>query len=214
MNKLLYLIKRRARRITPARRLTFALAALLVAGSVFLSCAYVRAVPIALLSAETVAKGSIERVIMDSARGAISENETKLFSKLFDGEGKIVALEADSAAINALTSKVVENVHESVRRMGAVKIKVPVGSTSKLGMIHGIGPEITVRGTPYVAVFAHIDSEFSEAGINQTLHKMILSVSADVTVVCADKTVTFTTESVLTVSEEVLVGSVPEGFIY
>ena len=214
MNIIMPYIRRRVQRITPGRRIGFTTALLLALWIIFFSCTYVKAVPIALVTAETVAKGSIERVIMDSAREAIGNNEAPLFSKVIDSQGTIRALEADVNAINTLSSEVVKNIHKNVKKMGAVKIKVPVGSTVNAKMLHGIGPEITVRGTPYVAAYAHIDSEFSDAGINQTLHKMILTVTADVTVVCADRTVSFTAQCVLTVSEEILVGNVPEGFIY
>lgn len=214
MKKTLTYMKRKVRAIKSKYRVVISALLIIVAVSVFFSCTYVRALPIALQTVETVARGCIEQTIMESARAALNENESPLFSKLFDANGMIIALEADVDAINKLTAEVVENVHKNIKKMGSIKIKVPVGSTMKLDMLHGVGPEITVRGTPYVATYAHIDSVFSDAGINQTLHKMILTVSAEVTVVCADKTVSFTSESVLTVSEEVLVGSVPEGFIY
>ena len=174
---------------------------------------YVKAIPVALLTLETVSKGVIEQKVVESAEKAIGECEADLVIRTTDSNGDIVSLEMDSAAVNRLIAGVVDNVRSDVERKGSIKVKVPLGSIFENRMLHGIGPSVSVRATPYIAAFARIDSSFYDAGINQTLHRVILTVTTDVTVVCAEKTVSFSTESIITVSEEIIVGRVPEGII-
>lgn len=209
----LLLLKKRLRRIPPWRRICMCLISLFLLISVLGGFIYVKAIPVALLTLETVSKGVIEQKVVESAEKAIGECEADLVIRTTDSNGDIVSLEMDSAAVNRLIAGVVDNVRSDVERKGSIKVKVPLGSIFENRMLHGIGPSVSVRATPYIAAFARIDSSFYDAGINQTLHRVILTVTTDVTVVCAEKTVSFSTESIITVSEEIIVGRVPEGII-
>ncbi len=206
-------LKNYLRRISPAKKRAICGASVFSALLVFFIVSYVRAVPVAVMTMETVSKGDIEKTVVASAERAISENESGLFSMVTNSSGEIVSLEADVNAINALTSNVVSYIHDDIKKMGNIKIPVPLGSTLGGRLFYGMGPNIIVRATPYVAAYAHIESSFVEAGINQTLHRMTMTVSTEVTVICAGKTVTFNTESQITVSEEIIIGKVPSGVI-
>ena len=56
-------------------------------------------------------------------------------------------------------------------------------------------------------------SDFSQAGINQTLHKLTMTVSVDVAVLVLGETSSFTINSEVVVAETVIVGDVPETFL-
>ncbi len=206
-------IKRYLRRISPAKRRAALFITVFVTLLAFFTASYVKAVPLAVMTMETVSKADIEKTVVASAERAISENENGLFAKVTNTDGEIVSLIADVNAINRLTANVISYIHTDVEKLGNIKIRVPLGSALGARLFYGAGPDIIVRATPYVAAYAHIDSSFTDAGINQTLHRMIMTVSTEVTVICAGKTVTFNTESQITVSEEIIIGSVPGGFI-
>lgn len=206
-------IKKYLRRISPARKRAMLFITVFGLSLVFFIVSYIRAVPVAILTMETVSKADIEKTVVASAERAISENESGLFAKVTNEGGDIISLEADVGAINRLTSNVVSYIHNDIKKMGNIKIPVPLGSTLGGRLFYGVGPSVIVRATPYVAAYAKIDSSFTEAGINQTLHRMIMTVSTEVTVICAGKTVTFSTESQITVSEEIIIGGVPNGVI-
>lgn len=201
------------RRIPRFKRLCAAFLIVCSLISLFSSALYIKAIPIALMTLETVSKGYVEKKVIEGAERAIAESKGELLSLITDSNGKVISLKADGATINSLTSRVIENIHSGMKKTGSVKVKVPVGSLISNRAFHGLGPCITVRATPYVAAYATVDSTFTDAGINQTLHRMLLTVSTDVTVVCAGKTLSFSTQTVMTVSEEIIVGGVPDGFI-
>jgi hypothetical protein len=60
---------------------------------------------------------------------------------------------------------------------------------------------------------ANFISNFSQAGINQTLHQVTMEVSIDVAVLVLGQTASFTMTSQVVVAETVIVGQVPETFL-
>ena len=60
---------------------------------------------------------------------------------------------------------------------------------------------------------AVFDSSFSQAGINQTLHRLNMQVSVDVSVLILGQTSSFTVNSGVVVAETVIVGEVPDTFL-
>ena len=60
---------------------------------------------------------------------------------------------------------------------------------------------------------ASFSSNFTQAGINQTLHQLNMSVSVDVTVLVLGQTTEFTVSSQVVVAETIIVGQVPDTFL-
>ena len=60
---------------------------------------------------------------------------------------------------------------------------------------------------------ASFASNFTQAGINQTLHQLIMEVSVDVAVLVLGRTSSFTITSEVVVAETVIIGDVPQTFL-
>ena len=56
-------------------------------------------------------------------------------------------------------------------------------------------------------------SNFSQAGINQTLHQLTMVVSVDVAILVLGQTSNFTVNSEVVVAQTVIVGDVPNMFL-
>ena len=204
-------LKRRLRKIDPTRAGRLLALLLVFSLLMFSVTAYRRAIPLAAQSAETVARSEIERIVLDAARNAINGTDEALYFEVRDSEGKLVTVENRSREVSALCSAVVSNINDALKKERYIKIKVPLGSTFKSAYLHGRGPDISVRAVPYVAAYANVHSSFTDAGINQTLYSLIMTVTADVTLVCSDESIAFTTSSDITVAEEIIIGGVPSG---
>lgn len=215
MRKKLRDIRRRMRRLANRAKpgTLCRAAALLLALSVFMFCltVYKKAIPIARMSAETVARGEIERIVLEAARNAIKNIDEDLYFHVRDSEGRLVNLSANSREVSELCSGAVSNVNELIKERRYIKIKVPLGSVLGSSFLHGTGPSVSVRALPYAAAYADVESSFTEAGINQTLYSLILVVKTEVTLVCADENISFETVTRINLSEEVIVGNVPGG---
>ena len=77
----------------------------------------------------------------------------------------------------------------------------------------GKGPVIPVRILSIRNSDAVFASDFSQAGINQTLHRLNMQVSIDVAVLVLGQASSFTVNSEVVVAETVIVGEVPDTFL-
>ena len=59
---------------------------------------------------------------------------------------------------------------------------------------------------------AAFTSNFSQAGINQTLHQLTMQVSVDVSILVLGRSESFTVSSQVVVAETIIVGQVPDTF--
>ena len=80
-------------------------------------------------------------------------------------------------------------------------------------LFSGSGPKLPVKVMSISTSDAEFRNEFSEAGINQTLHQLIMEVSVDVAVLVLGETAGFTITSEVVVAETVIIGDVPETFL-
>ena len=204
-------LKRRLMRIRASRAAGMLAILLVVSLIIFSVSVYRRAVPIAELSAETVARAEIERIVLEAAGQAINGTDGTLYFEVRDSDGKLVTVENRGREVSALCSAVVSNINDALKKERYIKIKVPLGSTFKSAYLHGRGPCVSVRAVPYVAAYADVHSSFTEAGINQTLYSLTMTVTTDVTLVCSNENIAFTTSCDVTVAEEIIIGNVPSG---
>ena len=80
-------------------------------------------------------------------------------------------------------------------------------------ILSGKGPLIPVKILMIRNSDATFSSRFTQAGINQTLHQLIMEISVDVALLVLGKTSTFTIDSEVVVAETVIVGDVPQTFL-
>jgi|GEM_PF-4196085 len=205
-------LQRKLRRIRPLSAERIVIFMLILSIIMLCVTVYRKAIPLAGMSAETVAKGEIEKIVLDAAKRAIENSNEKLYFRENDVNGSLTFVEANSKEISMLCSNVIRYIDEAVTSKKYIKIKVPIGNVIGGSYFHGTGPCISVRAVPYVAAYADIESKFSDAGVNQTLYSVVLTVNTDVTLVCADENIDFSTETKITVSEEIIVGDVPGGY--
>lgn len=130
-----------------------------------------------------------------------------------DEQGRIVSLIADTAALALLRGAVVEGVLDALNDSDAMEVEVPLGSLLDAELIWGRGPAVRVRSTVLGTVSAEFKSDFSSAGLNQTLHRIWLDVSLPVRLFLPGGPVDLSVETQLTVAETVIVGEIPDFFL-
>lgn len=76
----------------------------------------------------------------------------------------------------------------------------------------GMGPDITIKMMTDGNVLTDLKSEFKEAGINQTLHRVYLEVVCNVTILTPYDTITETITNQVLLIEGVIVGNIPDAY--
>lgn len=189
------------------------IALILIISGFYLSSKAVR--PLVISAAKHSAKAETERVIYKIFAKEFSAltDKSASFVKISKNEGGfITSVETDTAALSAFSYSVAIN---SLVALGSLKDEVfsfSSGSLSGNPYLAGKGPKIPFRIETGKIINTEIKSDFVSAGINQTLHRLSLILSADITVFLAGFSETETFSVSAPISETVIVGVVPESF--
>ena len=144
--------------------------------------------------------------------GSIRYDRIVFFEK--DVNGKITALKTNIGEINRLKTDILGIINEEILALDTSDIGIPLGSLFLPELLSGKGPVIPVRILSIRNSDATFSSDFSQAGINQTIHQVIMEVSVDVAVLVLGETDSFTVTSQVVVAQTVIVGEVPDTFLH
>jgi sporulation protein YunB len=145
------------------------------------------------------------------ADGIIQYDRIVYFEK--DLDGRITALKTNMSEINRLKTDILNIINDEILALDTSDIGIPLGSLFLPELFSGKGPVLPVRVLSIRNSDAEFRSSFSQAGINQTLHKMTMDVSVDVSVLVLAQTCNFTITSEVVVAETVIVGTVPSTYL-
>jgi len=145
-------------------------------------------------------------------RGIIQYDRIVYFEK--DLDGRITALKTNMSEVNRLKTDILNLIKDEILELDTCLLGVPVGSLFFPELLSGKGPMIPVQIMTIRNSDAAFFSNFSEAGINQTLHQLNLQICIDVTVLVLGETKNFTISSQVVVAETIIVGQVPDTFLH
>ena len=151
---------------------------------------------------------AIARQIED---GVVQYDRIVYFEK--DLDGRITALKTNIGEVNRLKTDILNIINDEILALDNSDIGVPIGSLFLPELLSGRGPVIPVHILSIRNSDANFHSNFTQAGINQTLHQVTMQVSVDVAVLVLGETASFTMVSEVVVAETVIVGDVPNTFL-
>jgi len=143
--------------------------------------------------------------------GNIAYDRIVFFEK--DLDGKITALKTNMSEVNRLKTDILNIINDEILALNTADIGIPLGSLFFPEVFSGKGPAIPVSILSIRNSDANFVSHFSQAGINQTLHRLNMEVSIDVAVLVLGQTSSFTMSSEVVVAETIIVGDVPQTFL-
>ena len=166
--------------------------------------------------AETQVKNTTSDLTNDAiakqiAEGVIQYDRIVYFEK--DLDGRITALKTNMSEINRLKTDILNIINDEILALDTSNIGIPLGSLFLPEFLSGRGPAIPVHILSIRNSDATFASNFSQAGINQTLHQLTMVVSVDVAILVLGQTSNFTVNSEVVVAQTVIVGDVPNMFL-
>jgi len=138
---------------------------------------------------------------------------TDLINIMTDRNGKISLIQANTVKMNALGSETSSIAQDEIRTMGQEGIYIPLGAVFNSKILAGLGPKIKVTIIPVGSVTTDFATEFENAGINQTRHKIFMIMEANVRVVIPLGSDTAHIKTRVPVTETIIVGEVPDYYI-
>ncbi len=159
----------------------------------------------------------VSRLINDAVSAEI-ENENAGYSKLVNltanAEGEIMSLESNVMNINKLKTRIVHRLEREIARLPDVDIQIPIGTLLGIQLLHGKGFGVGMTVQPVGYASASIISEFSEAGLNQTLHRIVIEIDADVDAIIPGYSTRVPVKTTIVAAETVIVGRVPNAYTH
>lgn len=130
-----------------------------------------------------------------------------------DVNGAITALKTNINEVNRLKTQILSVVDTMLLDLDVNEIGLPLGSLILPELFSGSGPKLPVRVMSISASDADFRNEFSEAGINQTAHRIMMDVTITMTVLTPVGTESVSAASSVVVAETVIVGTVPNSYV-
>lgn len=142
------------------------------------------------------------------ATGDILYDRIVYFEK--DLDGRITALKTNMSEVNRLKTQVLNIINDEILALDSSQLGIPLGNIFFPEFLSGRGLSIPVEILAIRNSDASFTSDFSEAGINQTLHRLNMEVRVDVSVLVLGRTESFTVNSQVMVAETIIIGQVPD----
>lgn len=165
--------------------------------------------------AHAAAVNRVQGIIATAFSSTVAEN-AELYEGLvsigYRADGIVSSLSCHTARLNAARNQLLLSVLAALRESDCITVSIPLGNLFGAEILSGRGPRMEVRVLLAEGATAHMDSQFTTEGINQTLHRVLFSLSVHLTVMTPTRPVTATVTQSYPVSETVIVGEVPDAY--
>lgn len=161
--------------------------------------------------AEAMAVEYINEAVEDSTGGQASYSD--MITVRTDSQGRVTMLEANAARMNQLAAQTALRAQARLESAEAQSVSIPLGAALGVPFLSALGPYVHVRIVPVSAVSAVFSTEFESAGINQTRHKIYLSLQTTVRLVIPSGAKQVALGSQVLVAESIIVGEVPSSYV-
>ncbi len=178
---------------------------------IFLTYADLKLKPVVINAARSRARLFASDVISRSVDAAVSESAGSFINVVY-GEDGISAIETNVTGISRLRADMVGNIRGEISDIDRMTLDIPLGNLAGGLVTTGRGIPVRIKLVPIGDVSGEIYSEFSETGINQTLHRIYLRVRVSMNMIVASDTVRLELADDVLVAETVIVGKVPDAY--
>lgn len=132
-----------------------------------------------------------------------------LITIIRDESGEIKMLQTNTKNINQIMSDISINIIKRFEEKDNTNIYIYSGNILGLKIFSTIGPKIPIRIANVGNIDTKLESEFQAQGINQTLHRIYLSLKCQVTILTPYNSIKQTIDNQVLIAESVIMGAVP-----
>ena len=130
-----------------------------------------------------------------------------------DSTGKVTSLTSNTAVNSRFKRQVVEAVTRQLSGLDSDALGVPLGTLTGQPLLMGAGPLVRVKVDSVGDVTADYANSFTSAGVNQTLHRICLEITATVHLFLPGEILPVSVRSSVCVAETVIVGETPDTYL-
>ena len=151
------------------------------------------------------------------AVGEMLRREDTDFSRVIvlekDVQGHITALRTDMRQVERLKVEVLDILSGLIAEINTQQLGIPLGNLLLPDLLAGTGPALPVKAVSLTMSNADFFSDFTAAGINQTLQTLKVKFTISLTILTTVGYETVDVDSDVMVAQTVIVGTVPETYV-
>ena len=132
----------------------------------------------------------------------------------YTADGRVSSIESNTKLINRIKNDMLTEINDRLMKGETENVDLTVGTLSGIPLFHGSCPTVRMKVEPKGYADAVFISEFTDAGLNQTLHRMIMRTTVSVTAFIPMYSVQTDVSGDFLIAETVIVGNVPESFTH
>ena len=169
--------------------------------------------PVMEKQCETMAKSIATKISNEQATIVMSNYKyTDLCTITKDDNGNIAMISANVIPVNEIISDVAIKIQEELNNTENSEFFIPLGTFLGSKLLAGRGPKVSIKMATIGSVLTDLKSEFSSAGINQTMHRIYLEVKCTVVILTPFETMEEEITNQVLLAEAVIVGTTPNTY--
>ena len=130
-----------------------------------------------------------------------------------NSNGDVTMVLTNSYQFNLLSNKIADEVINYFNNKLSQGVEVPIGVFTGIGLISGFGKKVKMPLITVSSVKCDIISSFTDAGINQTKHSLVINIIPEVFVVTRFSTKDLKDSISVLVYENIIVGKIPNTYL-
>jgi len=168
----------------------------------------------ALQKAHTMAMAAMTEAIRDQVtlNPGVGDYQQLMYIER-DSEGRITLMVMDTQLLNRLISNVVLDAEQRLEQLTKQSLSLPLLSLTGSQLFSGMGPDVRFSFRMSSAPVLQLKDEFTEAGVNQTRHRIYVELTTQLRVIApftrAEESVTAT----VLLAEGIIVGYTPDTYV-
>ncbi len=157
---------------------------------------------------------SIATKISNNEATKVMENYSynDMLNVTLDENGSIKMVETNTVIINEIISKIPLGIQNELEKNENNTFSIKLGSFLGSNLFAGRGPNVNIKMQISGNLDTQLKSEFINSGINQTLHRIYLEVTCNVTILTPVETIEDKIVNQILLAEGIIIGEVPNSY--
>lgn len=162
---------------------------------------------------KTIAKSIATKISNEQATKVMSRyNYDDLCNVSKDSNGNISMISANVVTINEIISDIPILIQQELEKEENNSFNIKFGIITGTRLLSGMGPNIKIKIDKIGNLDTDLKSEFQEAGINQTLHRLYLQIECKVIILTPFDTIEEKIVNQVLLAEAVIIGTTPNTY--
>ena len=163
---------------------------------------------------KSLANGIATKICNEQATKVMADYEYDDFCKVIkDENNNVKMISVNMITINKIISDIPVYILEELNKEENNTFEIRLGSFTGSRILSGIGPNIQIRMMTDGEIETDLRTEFVDAGINQTLHRIYLNIKCNVSILTPYSIIKDEIYNQVLLTEGVIVGNIPETYL-